>query len=236
MARRYRAFVQPSTRLPDRARRFAVCPFLFRVPPRSETTERSCQRSPACAIFVAIFAHLDPEESIAAQSVGVPPGAAAQVPANREPPPADERRFDFDLGIGYGQMDGLSSGPPFELHGSVRELPSVSAYATARLTDRFGVYLGVRTGIITPRTPSSTCSPMRARHCSRCRPPRSSSRAARHRRPGGGRHSSHARSGVHASHLQQPELRSLVGVSVQRSRSLDLPGLSWSVGLQFPLS
>ena len=46
-------------------------------------------------------------------------------------------------------MDGLASAVPYELHGSVRELPSISAYATARLTDRIGIYAGVRTGVIT---------------------------------------------------------------------------------------
>ena len=66
----------------------------------------------------------------------------------REVPP-DERVIDLDLGIGYGQMDGIRNTGPFELHGSVRELPSVSAYATMRLNDRFGVYAGLRTGVIT---------------------------------------------------------------------------------------
>ena len=67
----------------------------------------------------------------------------------RSPPEPEERLIDFDLGIGYGQMDGLASAGPYEVHGSVRELPSVSAYATARLSDRFGIYAGVRTGVIT---------------------------------------------------------------------------------------
>jgi hypothetical protein len=66
----------------------------------------------------------------------------------REVPP-DERVIDLDLGIGYGQMDGIRNTGPFELHGSVRELPSVSAYTTMRLSDRFGVYAGIRTGVIT---------------------------------------------------------------------------------------
>ena len=68
---------------------------------------------------------------------------------NRQLPEPEERLIDFDLGVGYGQMDGLASAGPYELHGSVRELPSVSAYATVRLTDRIGIYAGVRTGIIT---------------------------------------------------------------------------------------
>jgi opacity protein-like surface antigen len=57
--------------------------------------------------------------------------------------------IDLDLGIGYGQMDGLRNIGAYELHGSVRELPSVSAYTTVRLHDRFGVYAGIRTGVIT---------------------------------------------------------------------------------------
>jgi hypothetical protein len=67
----------------------------------------------------------------------------------RPEPAPDEKLIDFDLGIGYGQMDGLASAGPYELHGSVRELPSISAYATARLSNRFGIYAGVRTGVIT---------------------------------------------------------------------------------------
>jgi hypothetical protein len=68
---------------------------------------------------------------------------------NRAPPEPEERLIDFDLGVGYGQMDGLASDGLYELHGSVRELPSISAYATMRLSDRLGIYAGVRTGIIT---------------------------------------------------------------------------------------
>lgn len=68
---------------------------------------------------------------------------------NRKPPEPAERLVDFDLGIGYGQMDDLSSEGAYELHGSIRELPSISAYATARLNDWLGVYAGVRTGVIT---------------------------------------------------------------------------------------
>ena len=68
---------------------------------------------------------------------------------SRQPPEPEERLIDFDLGVGYGQMDGLASAGPYELHGSVRELPSVSAYATVRVSDRIGIYAGVRTGVIT---------------------------------------------------------------------------------------
>jgi hypothetical protein len=73
----------------------------------------------------------------------------SELVGTRKPPEPRERLIDFDLGIGYGQMDGLTTGGPFELHGSVRELPSLSGYATARLTDRVGIYAGVRTGVIT---------------------------------------------------------------------------------------
>jgi len=73
----------------------------------------------------------------------------SELVGNRKPPEPEERIFDFDLGIGYGQMDGLGADGPFDLHGSVRELPSISAYVTARLGDHAGVYGGVRTGVIT---------------------------------------------------------------------------------------
>ena len=76
-------------------------------------------------------------------------GVDSEFVGKREPPPADERMVDFDVGVGYGQMDGLRSSGAYELHGSVRELPSVSAYATLKLTPRVGVYAGVRTGVIT---------------------------------------------------------------------------------------
>jgi hypothetical protein len=73
----------------------------------------------------------------------------SELVGNRKPPEADEHLFDFDLGIGYGQMDGLVADGEFDLHGSVRELPSISAYVTASLSDRIGVYGGLRTGVIT---------------------------------------------------------------------------------------
>lgn len=73
----------------------------------------------------------------------------SELVGNRKPPEPDERLFDFDLGIGYGQMDGLVADGEFDLHGSVRELPSISAYVTASLHDHFGIYGGVRTGVIT---------------------------------------------------------------------------------------
>lgn len=73
----------------------------------------------------------------------------SEIVGNRKPPASDELLVDFDLGIGYGQMDGLGADETFDLHGSVRELPSISAYVTARLSDRIGIYGGVRTGVIT---------------------------------------------------------------------------------------
>ena len=73
----------------------------------------------------------------------------SELVGNRKLPEPEERLFDFDLGIGYGQMDGLVAEGPFDLHGSVRELPSISAYVTASVSDRFAVYGGVRTGVIT---------------------------------------------------------------------------------------
>ena len=73
----------------------------------------------------------------------------SELVGNRTLPEPEERLFDFDLGIGYGQMDGLVADGEFDLHGSVRELPSISAYVSASLNDRFGIYGGVRTGIIT---------------------------------------------------------------------------------------
>jgi hypothetical protein len=73
----------------------------------------------------------------------------SELVGNRTPPEPEERQFDFDLGIGYGQMDGLVADGAFDLRGSVRELPSISAYVSASLNDRIGVYGGVRTGVIT---------------------------------------------------------------------------------------
>ena len=73
----------------------------------------------------------------------------SELVGNRKPPEPEERLFDFDLGVGYVQMDGLGADGPFDLHALVRELPSISAYVTARLSDRAGVYGGVRTGVIT---------------------------------------------------------------------------------------
>jgi hypothetical protein len=73
----------------------------------------------------------------------------SELVGNRKPPEPEERLFDFDLGIGYGQMDSLVAEGAFDLHGSVRELPSLSAYVSASLHDRMGIYGGVRTGVIT---------------------------------------------------------------------------------------
>jgi hypothetical protein len=163
-------------------------------------------------------------------------GVDSEFVGNREPPPADERRFDFDLGIGYGQMDGLSSGPPFELHGSVRELPSVSAYATARLTDRLGIYAGVRTGIITLQdaqlyvlTDTSTALFTL------------SSTSFEFGAPLG--IDVQAAGDIHLT-LEAAYMRRIFnslsydpssGFPSNSPRSLDLSGLSWSIGVQFPL-
>jgi hypothetical protein len=155
---------------------------------------------------------------------------------NREPAAADERLIDFDLGIGYGQMDGLRMSGPFELHGSVRELPSVSGYATARLHDRVGVYAGVRTGVITLQdaqifvagdagtsmfTMTSTSFEFGAPLGLDLQPV----------------------TGLHVT-LEAAFTRRIFnsltfdpssGIPIDFPRSLDLSGWSWSVGLQFPL-
>jgi hypothetical protein len=155
---------------------------------------------------------------------------------NREPPAADERLIDFDLGIGYGQMDGLRMSGPFELHGSVRELPSVSGYATARLHDRIGVYAGVRTGVITLQdaqifvagdagtsmfTMTSTSFEFGAPLGLDLQPVQ----------------------GLHVT-LEAAFTRRIFnsltfdpssGIPADFPRSLDLSGWSWSAGLQFPL-
>jgi hypothetical protein len=155
---------------------------------------------------------------------------------NREPPPPEERMIDFDLGIGYGQMDGLRMGGPFELHGSVRELPSISGYATVRLTDRLGLYAGVRTGVITLQDAqlfvtdddgismfamTSTSFEFGAPIGLDVQPVE----------------------GLHVT-LEGAYMRRMFnsltfepasGIPVEFPRSLDLSGFSWSVGLQFPL-
>jgi hypothetical protein len=155
---------------------------------------------------------------------------------NREPPPPDERLIDFDLGIGYGQMDGLRMSGPFELHGSVRELPSVSGYATARLHDRVGVYAGVRTGVISLQdaqifvagdagtsmfTMTSTSFEFGAPLGLDLQPVE----------------------GLHVT-LEAAFTRRIFnsltfdpssGIPADFPRSLDLSGWSWSTGLQFPL-
>ena len=56
--------------------------------------------------------------------------------------------MEFDLGIGYGQLDGVATMSPYELRGYVRELPSVTLYATYRFNQYVGLYSGARTGII----------------------------------------------------------------------------------------
>ena len=155
---------------------------------------------------------------------------------NREPAEPPERMIDFDLGIGYGQMDGLRMSGPFELHGSVRELPSVSGYATMRLTDRIGLYAGVRTGVITLQDAqifvtgddgtstfgmTSTSFEFGAPVGLDVQPVE----------------------GLHVT-LEGAYMRRMFnsltfdpssGIPSDFPRSLDLSGFSWSVGLQFPL-
>ncbi|MEO6527927.1 MAG: hypothetical protein ABIP93_15010 [Gemmatimonadaceae bacterium] len=163
-------------------------------------------------------------------------GVDSEFVGTREPPPPVERLFDLDLGIGYGQMDGLRYGGTYELHGSVRELPSISAYVTAKLYDRIGVYGGVRTGVITLQdaqlfvtntdgtamfTLSSTSFEFGAPLGIDLQP-------------------------VHGIHLtlEAAYMRRIfnsisfeptTGFPQDYPRSLDLSGWSWSAGIQFPL-
>jgi hypothetical protein len=54
--------------------------------------------------------------------------------------------WSFELGVGYGQLTGFSSADPdIDLRGAVRELPTVSLYASYEPT---GTYLGLRSGLI----------------------------------------------------------------------------------------
>jgi hypothetical protein len=56
--------------------------------------------------------------------------------------------WEFDLGIGYGQLEGILAADPHEVRGYIRELPSVTLYATRRLTPRLSAYVGARTGVV----------------------------------------------------------------------------------------
>jgi hypothetical protein len=54
--------------------------------------------------------------------------------------------WSLELGLGYGQMSGFGSGvPELELKGAVRDLPTVSLYASYVPT---GTYVGVRSGFM----------------------------------------------------------------------------------------
>lgn len=62
------------------------------------------------------------------------------------PPPGPPTRtiWTFEMGLGYGQVVGLGlRDPALEMHGSVRELPAASIYATY---DPTGTYGGLRSG------------------------------------------------------------------------------------------
>ena len=57
-----------------------------------------------------------------------------------------ETIWTFELGVGYGQLSGFeSSVPGLELKGSVRDLPTVSLYASYEPT---GTYFGLRSGFM----------------------------------------------------------------------------------------
>jgi hypothetical protein len=57
-----------------------------------------------------------------------------------------ERIWTFELGLGYGQTSGFSSRvDTLDLRGSVRDLPTVSLYASY---ERTGTYLGLRSGFM----------------------------------------------------------------------------------------
>lgn len=54
--------------------------------------------------------------------------------------------WTFELGLGYGQLVGFDSGDEtLDLHGQVRDLPSVSLYANY---DPMGFYFGLRSGFM----------------------------------------------------------------------------------------
>lgn len=64
------------------------------------------------------------------------------------PSPPSPGPILLELGLGWGQITEIESAHPrLELHGSVRELPSVSLYAT-QTAIRGQPYIGIRSGII----------------------------------------------------------------------------------------
>jgi hypothetical protein len=54
---------------------------------------------------------------------------------------------DFDLGISYGQLDGVRQILPYEVRGYVRELPALSLYATVRPFGGWWSFLGFYGGV-----------------------------------------------------------------------------------------
>jgi len=62
--------------------------------------------------------------------------------------PDDKKLFEFDIGIGYGQLDGITAHRPLEMHANVRELPAISLYGNVQVFDWLQVYIGGRTGLI----------------------------------------------------------------------------------------
>lgn len=63
----------------------------------------------------------------------------------------------LELGLGYSQFSGFrSTSGVYELHGTLREIPAISLYASAQTADssllrHVGVYAGFRTGLIQAR-------------------------------------------------------------------------------------
>jgi hypothetical protein len=69
-----------------------------------------------------------------------------EVRAVAAPVPVTETVWTFEVGVGYGQLNGLESATPgLELKGSVRDLPSLSLYATY---EPLGGYFGLRSGFM----------------------------------------------------------------------------------------
>jgi hypothetical protein len=63
-----------------------------------------------------------------------------------KPPKPPLSLIELDLGIGYGQLDGIVAHVPYEVHGNVRELPALSLYVSMHLGNHVDVYAGARTG------------------------------------------------------------------------------------------
>jgi hypothetical protein len=70
-----------------------------------------------------------------------------------KPRPPIDTRWDLELGIGYGQFNDLhGTNPAYDLHGSMRELPSVAVYGsyTFLRTKNWNtsMFVGARTGVL----------------------------------------------------------------------------------------